>query len=270
MIGHHVILVYNWERVQRIAIIKLFLFPPYFCEHIFSACISTRQENRNRTEAKHCLILKINNTYPWTEEQTKKKAFPCQWRDTFTITMYFCYLLYHREQRQPEPPPGCPWQDSIRRVWGADDRMERGRWWCPNPSCPQHFRETWTDSGAPPLLLQMERPPAPRRSELGCLHGSASSSHPAPRPEQSHTSRHLAHHLHPTNCHSPSRHSSIFGAWGDRTQLHSSFHSPGLTPFPTWIPFLAQHRIRARDVRNDPQGSGRSRTPCTLKKQLTV
>lgn len=93
MIGHHVILVYNWERVQRIAIIKLFLFPPYFCEHIFSACISTRKENRNRTEAKHCLILKINNTYLWIEEQTKKKAFPCQWRDTFTITMYFCYLL---------------------------------------------------------------------------------------------------------------------------------------------------------------------------------
>ena len=77
MIGHHVILVYNWERVQRIAIIKLFLFPPYFCEHIFSACISTRKENGNRTEAKHCLILTINNTYPWIEEQTKKKAFPC-------------------------------------------------------------------------------------------------------------------------------------------------------------------------------------------------
>lgn len=70
------ILVYNWERVQKI-VINITKLSSY---HIFvntssqQTCI--RKEIRNRTEAKHCFIPTINNTYPWIEEQKKRKAFP--------------------------------------------------------------------------------------------------------------------------------------------------------------------------------------------------
>ena len=67
------ILVYNWERVQKIVINVTKLSSYHIFVNTFSHHTCIRKEIRNRIEAKHCFIPTINHTYPWIEEQKQGK-----------------------------------------------------------------------------------------------------------------------------------------------------------------------------------------------------